>query len=289
MAGSSFSRSVVAVAVPTGTTTGSAMQRSPALPNAAPREVGDDLVDIGVGHDDAVVLRAAHRLDALAVQAAARIDVVRDVRRADEADRLDRGIIEDCVDRHLVAVNDIEDARRQPRFHHQLREFDGQRRVALAGLEDEGVAAGDGDAEHPHRDHAGEVERRDPRADTERQSHRVDVDARPRALRKLTLDQVRDAAGEFDDFEAALDIALRVGDHLAVFGRQQLGEAFEVALDERLESEQHARAALRVGRRPRRLRGGGVGDGGIEFGSRRKLDARLHAARVGIEDVAEAT
>src|SRR3546814_12227432 len=49
----------------------------------------DLLVEIGIGHDDAMVLRAAHRLDALSVRDAAVIDIMRDVRRADEAERAD--------------------------------------------------------------------------------------------------------------------------------------------------------------------------------------------------------
>jgi hypothetical protein len=67
-----------AVFSPTGTTTGSAMQRSPAEPKAAPARSFTP-VEVGVGHDDAVVLGAAHGLDALPVRGAARIDVLGDV------------------------------------------------------------------------------------------------------------------------------------------------------------------------------------------------------------------
>src|SRR3546814_7452391 len=69
-------------------------------------QIIDDLVEIGIGHDDAMVLRAAHRLDALSVRDAAVIDIMRDVRRADEADRADVGMVEDRVDHFLVAVED---------------------------------------------------------------------------------------------------------------------------------------------------------------------------------------
>src|SRR3546814_14482444 len=62
--------------------------------------------------DDAVILRAAHRLDALAVLGAAGIDVIGDVGRSDEADRLDGRMVEDGVDHFLVAVDDVQDARR---------------------------------------------------------------------------------------------------------------------------------------------------------------------------------
>jgi hypothetical protein len=60
-----------------------------------------------------VVLGAAEALRPLAVGGGARIDVLRDRRRADEADRLDVGIVENGVDGFLVAVDDVEHAGRQ--------------------------------------------------------------------------------------------------------------------------------------------------------------------------------
>ena len=56
-------------------------------------KVVDHLVKIGVGHDDAVVLGPAHRLHSLARRDAALVDVMGDVRRADEAHRSDVGMV----------------------------------------------------------------------------------------------------------------------------------------------------------------------------------------------------
>ena len=117
------------------------------------------LVEVGVGHDDHVVLRAAEGLDALAVRGALAVDVLGDGRGADEADGVDAGVVEDGVDGFLVAVDDVEDAVGEAGFFEHFGEEDGGAGVALAGLEDEGVAAGEGDGEHPHGDHGGEVER----------------------------------------------------------------------------------------------------------------------------------
>ena len=116
--------------------------------------------------------------------------------------------------------------------------------------------------ELPQRDHRREVERRDAGDDAERLAHRVDVDAGAGAFGVLALEQVRDAAGELDDLEAALDVALGVGDGLAVLAREQLGELVVVALHQLQELHQDAGAPLRVGRGPFRLRGTGVLDGG---------------------------
>ena len=52
--------------LPTATATLMAMQRSPAEPKAAPYEGVGGLVEVGVGHDDEVVLGSAEGLDALA-------------------------------------------------------------------------------------------------------------------------------------------------------------------------------------------------------------------------------
>src|SRR3546814_15643017 len=80
----------------------------------------DLLVEIGIGHDDAMVLRAAHRLDALSVRDAAVIDIMRDVRRADEADRADVGMVEDRVDHFLVAVDGLEYPLGHPGFEAEF-------------------------------------------------------------------------------------------------------------------------------------------------------------------------
>ena len=88
----------------------------------------DRLVHVGIRHDDGVVLGAAKTLRALAVRGRALIDVLRDRRGADKADRLDIGIVEDGVDRFLVAVDDVEDAGRQARLDHQFAPASSARR-----------------------------------------------------------------------------------------------------------------------------------------------------------------
>ena len=77
-------------------------------------------VDVGVGEHDHVVLRPAERLHALAVLRAGLVDIARDRRRADEADRGDVRVLEDRVDRDLVALHDVEDAVRDARLLEQL-------------------------------------------------------------------------------------------------------------------------------------------------------------------------
>ena len=87
-------------------------------------QVVDHLVEVGIGHDDAVVLGAAEGLHALPVRGAARVDILRDIARSDEADAGDIGMVEDRVDHFLVAMDDVEDAVGKARFLHQLGQAD---------------------------------------------------------------------------------------------------------------------------------------------------------------------
>ena len=98
---------------------------------------------------------------------------------------------------------------------------------------------------------------------------------------------MRDAAGELDHLDAALHVAARVGNGLAVLGGQKLGEVLEVLLHQFEELEHHAGAPLRIGRGPGRLRGFGIGDGVLDLGMLGERDLGLHLAGIGIEDVAE--
>ena len=167
-----------------------------------------------------MVLRPAERLHALAVLRAGLVDVARDRRRADEADRGDVLVLEQRVDRDLVAVHDVEDAVGKTRLLQQLGRPERGRRILLGGLQHERVAARERRRPHPHGHHRGEVERRDSGDDAERLPDRVDVDPGRDLLGHVALEEVRDPAGELDHLEPARDLAHRVGEHLAVLGRE---------------------------------------------------------------------
>ena len=152
------------------------------------------------------------------------VDVAGDRRRADEADGRDVRVLEDRVDRDLVAVDDVEHAVGDARLVEQLGEEDRRRGVLLGRLEDERVAARDGGREHPHRHHRREVERGDAGDHAERLADLVDVDAGAGLLAEAALEQVRDAARELEVLEAAGDLAQGVGRDLAVLCREVRGQ-----------------------------------------------------------------
>ena len=197
-------------------------------------------------------------------------------------------MVEDGVDRLLVAVDDLQDSVGQAGLLHQFREHQRHGRIALGGLEDEGVSGGDGRAELPHRDHGGEVERRDAGGHAERLAQGIHVDAGAGAVGELAFQQVRRADAELGDLEPADHVARRVGQRLAVLAAERLGEFVHVAVEEGNELHQDAGAALGVGRAPHRLGGLGALYGGVEFGGGGERHAGLDLAGGGVEDVGEA-
>ena len=133
-------------------------------------------------------------------------------------------MIEECVDCFLVAVHHAEHTVGKTGVPPQLGNERRYRRVSLRWLQHERVAARDGERKHPHRDHHRKVERRDPGDDPERLTDRVAIGVGRHLLRVSAREQVGNPARELDDFDAARDLAQRVGEHLAVLGGDQRGE-----------------------------------------------------------------
>ena len=104
-----------------------------------------------------------------------------------------------------------------------------------------------------------------PATTPKRLAERVDVDAGTGAFGVFALHQVRNADSKLDDLKAALNVALGVGNGLAVLARQNVGELVVVALREFEELHHHARPALRIGRGPLRLSSARILDGAAQF------------------------
>ena len=88
----------------------------------------------------------------------------------------------------------------------------------------------------------------------------MEVDAGAGVGGEFALEEMRDAHAEFRHFQAALDVAARVGEGFAVLAGEQFGEVGDVAVEQVHEFHQHAGAALGVGRGPRGLGVAGVFD-----------------------------
>ena len=98
---------------------------------------------------------------------------------------------------------------------------------------------------------------------------------------------MRDAGAEFRHFEAALQVAQRIGDRLAMLHRDQRRQLFAMRIGKIEKFHHDARPHLRVLRCPGGLRRLGIEHGLIEFGLRGKRHFRLQLAGIRVEDVAE--
>ena len=105
---------------------------------------------------------------------------------------------------------------------------------------------------------------------------------------ELALEQVRDAGGELDHLDAARDLALGVGQRLAVFLRDDLREILALRVHEIAEAHEDARAAQRRIRAPECQRGGGGRDGRVHVGGIAERHVADHLARGRIGDLAVA-
>ena len=244
------------------------------------------LVEVGVGHDHHVVLGAAQRLHALIHARARVIDVLADRRGAHERDRRHVGMMQQGVDRHLVAVQHLEDAGRQARLGEQLGQQHRRGGILLRRLQDEGIAAGHGHGAHAARDHDREVERRDARHHAQRLADRPRIHVGGDLFGEVALHVVGDAAGEFHDLQAAPDLALGIVEGLAVLQRHQARQIVEALFHQALEIEHHALAPERRRRRPRDLRLPGELDRVVDLGCGGERHHRRHLAGRRVGDVA---
>src|SRR5471032_3008176 len=229
---------------------------------------GDEgLLAIGIRQHHCVVLGAHHRLHAFAMLAREVVNVGADGGGADERHGLDVLVGTDAIDHILAAMYYVEHTGWHARFHRQFNQQHGRHRVLLGGFEYERVAAGDGHREHPQRDHGREVERRDPGADTQWLTQRVGINAACDVLGELSHLQGADGARVLHHFQTAKDVALGVGNGLALLGAEHDGNAFGVFTDQclQLEHDAHTGADGRVAPGLECLLCSG--DGSIDFGS----------------------
>src|SRR3546814_20650695 len=98
------------------------------------------------------------------------------------------------------------------------------------------------------------------------------VEAGAELFGKLAFQHLRDTASELDDLEAADQLALGVGEHLAMLGGDHRRQTVEIALDEVAEAEERAGADMRRGRRPDRK--------GVERGLHRHFERTRATQRV---------
>ena len=271
-------------ASPTATVTAIAMQRWPAEPKPAAVRWLAAKSRSASGITTAWFFAPPSACTRLPFAVPRLVDVPGDRRRADERHGRDVRMLEQRVDRDLVAVHDVEHSVGKPRLGVQLGDEVRGRGVALGRLEHERVAARDRHRVHPHRDHGREVERGDARAHAERLAERVGVDVGRHLVGVLALEQLRQAARVLDDLEPADHLALGVLDHLAVLGGDDPRQVVDVPLDQVAEREHHARAARERDVAPGLERGRGRLHGAVDVLALGEHHLRLDLAGRGVVD-----
>src|SRR6476619_3158757 len=103
-----------------------------------------------------MVFRSTECENALEIGGAATIDELGDLRRADEADRLDTRVIANRLDDILAAIHNLEDTLRQSGFTKELSNSNTRKRHELRRLEDHAIPQSDRIRNGPVRHHVGE-------------------------------------------------------------------------------------------------------------------------------------
>ncbi|MCY1414922.1 hypothetical protein D9M71_303870 [compost metagenome] len=245
------------------------------------------LVEVRIGHDDHVILRPAQGLHAFAAGGGLLVNVFGNRRRTDKGNRFDVRVLQQRIDRRLIALHHVEHSIRQTGFSQQPRHQQTRGRIALGRLEDEAVTGNQRQRDHPQRHHHREVERCNPGTNPQWLAQVPVVDAAADVVAEFGFQQVRRTAGVFDDFDATGDFALGVGKHLAVFAADDFCQFVVMAIEQLLELEHH----------PRTPQGRLLGPGWKGFQGRCNCrvhgllagqpDPCLHAAGGWVKDIAE--
>ena len=227
----------------TGTTKGSVDQPGHRVPK------------IGIGQDEDVILGAAGGLYPLPVLVPRFVDVLGDGGRSDKGDRTNQRMREQGIDALPSTMDDVEDTGRQTGLLQQLDQADAGERYLLAGLEDEGVSAGDRQREHPHRHQSRKVVGADSHADAVGLAHHLAVDPAGHILQDLSLEELRNAAGVFHHLDAAAKIPPRLHNVLTMFAGDAFRQGLKFILEKHLVTEQdpgplHWRGFRPVGKSP---------------------------------------
>src|SRR5215212_160449 len=201
-------------------------------------DVGNGLLEDGVGHHDHRVLGAGQRLHPLAVGRAVRIDVLGHRLGPDEGDGLYARVFEDPIDGLPRPVDYADYPAGQAGLREQLSQLHRAQRRSLRRFQDVGVAGPYGDGNRPQGHHAGKVERGYGGDDPKGVAVREVVYPPRHVAHRIAHHQRGHHARELDHLYATPDFPGGVRRVLAVLQGDEVPELLEVFFQERLEAEE---------------------------------------------------
>ncbi len=213
------------------------------------------LVHVRVVADDERILPAELEADLGQALAGDARDHPADCGRAGEADDGDTRIFHErlpCL--VAVAVDDVEDARRQPRLGREPREGDRGLGRVLGGLQHRRVPAEQRREDLPRNVRDRRVRGDDQAGDAERLADRHRLAVRRRARHRLAVEAATLSGDEVAELDRAVRLALRVLRRLARLGGDERGDVLPVALEQLGDAAQDGAALGDVARGPVRLR-----------------------------------
>ena len=146
-------------------------------------------------------------------------------------------MIEQGIDGAFRAIDQADHARRQAQLVDQIKNPAHRHRHLLGRLEYETIAAGNGIGQEPERDHAGKVEWRDSCDRAHRLAKHVFIDTTRDVFNIVAHHQRRDATRDLHVLDAALQLALRLGQRLAALLRCQTCDLVVMVLQQLLKLE----------------------------------------------------
>ena len=196
-------------------------------------------VDFRVGHDDQMVLCAAERLHSFTILGCILVNIFGNRGGTDERNGANQCVAKERIHGFFIAMQQVEDACRQPGLVEQFRHARGRERNLFRRLEDETVSAGDGERVHPGRHHRGEIEGRNAGANPERLADGLAIDTTRDIFERLAHHQARHAAAHFYHLDGPANLGAGIIERFAVFRSQRASQFFGVLLQQILIAIEH--------------------------------------------------
>ncbi|MPM51736.1 hypothetical protein SDC9_98487 [bioreactor metagenome] len=204
--------------------------------------------------------------NAFAVGGGGGVDMLADLGGANKRNARHVGVRKQQLRFHSGAGKDIDHAVWQTRFGEEFHEAHRGHGRHACSLEHQRVAGGDAHWHHPaHRDHGGEVERRNSDEYAQRFAVERGIEAGGYVHQRLAHHHGRRADGDFDRFLHLEQVAARFVPVLAVFAAEDMGQLVEMRNQQIAEAVEHFYALGAGGFRPGGKGGFCRGDGGVDL------------------------